>query len=125
MNSSILLVLAVQRRAGKTTIVSRRARPQTRADVSAELNFAALCISPKPQSIHCRSGLQIDLFPLAADDALADLGGCFAFFRLVVGIVKLFQADVALGAMRTFKATVQAVVPHAPVAVAVTGLLMD
>lgn len=91
----------------------------------SELRLAAPLVSLGTYSIHCRSGLQIDLLPLATDDALADLGGCFALFRLLVGIVKLFQADVALGAMRTFKAAVQAVVPHAPVAVAVTGLLMD
>ena len=78
-----------------------------------------------PGSIHRGSGLQIDLLPLAADDGFADLGRRFALFRLFVGIVKLFQADVALGAMRALEATVQAVVAHAPIAVAITRLLMD
>src|SRR5215469_13324534 len=75
--------------------------------------------------VHCRCGLQVDLLPLAADDALADLGRSLSFFRLRVRVIELLQADVALSAVGAFKAAVQTVVAHATVAIAVTRLLMN
>lgn len=72
----------------------------------------------------CRSRfLKVDLFPLAANDALPDLGGTPAPLGFVVAVVELLQARRAISRMSRFKAGMEAVVPDA-VAVAVTGLLI-
>ena len=71
-----------------------------------------------------RRALQVNLLPLALDDASADLGRCFSPLVLQIGIVKLLQASGAFGSMRTFKAAVQALMAGT-VAVAIAGLLMN
>src|SRR5215475_9600460 len=67
--------------------------------------------------------LQVDLLPIPLDDSGPDLGGGLALLVLLVGVIQLFQAGCALRPMRTLKAAMQAVMPHA-VAVAVARLLM-
>jgi len=69
--------------------------------------------------------MQIDLLPFALHNPLTDLG--WGLFLLVhgIGVVELFQAHGALGAVRALEATMQAVMSHAAIAVAVARLLVQ
>ena len=69
----------------------------------------------------CRR-LQIDLLPLALDDASANLGCGLARLVLLIRVIDFLQARGASRSMRAFEAAVQAVVAHA-VAITVARLL--
>src|SRR5579863_7363605 len=75
-------------------------------------------------SIHGRGRLQINLLPVALDDASPDLRRRLALLVLLIRVVELLQAGRALRTMRILKAAMQAIVPHA-VAIAVARLLMQ
>src|SRR5438270_5680750 len=71
------------------------------------------------------SGFEIDALPFAGHDALPDLLRSLLLFGHGVRVVKLLQASGANGGMLAFIATMQALVPHGAVAIAVTGLLIE
>src|ERR1700674_339752 len=70
-----------------------------------------------------RSRFEVYLLPLALDDGLTHLCRRPTLLVLLVGIVNLLEADSTAGAVRAFKATMQAVMAHA-VAIAIAGLLV-
>src|SRR5215475_2170945 len=74
--------------------------------------------------VHRGRRLQIDLLPLPLDDSGTNLGCGLALPVLFVGVIQLFQAGRTLGSVGILKTAVQTVVTH-PVAITVTGLLMD
>src|SRR5208337_4621845 len=69
--------------------------------------------------------LQVDQLPVALDDPGANLPRRLALLVHGVSVIKFFQAGSALCAVGAGKAAVQAGVPHAAVAVAVTRLLVN
>src|SRR6202521_2549779 len=70
-----------------------------------------------------RSRFEVYLLPLALDDGLTNLCRRPTLLVLLVGIVNLLEAGSTAGAVRAFKATMQAVMAHA-VAIAIAGLLV-
>jgi hypothetical protein len=77
-------------------------------------------------SVRLESGcFEIDVLPFAALDAGADLAGSLALLGLLVGVYRFLHAGRARCAVSSFKAAVEAVVSHCPVAVAVAGLLVQ
>jgi hypothetical protein len=68
---------------------------------------------------------QIDVLPIAVDDAGADLGGGFAFAKLFEGVERFALANVAAGTVAADEAIEQAGVALALIAVAVAGLLIE
>ncbi len=81
--------------------------------------------STAPDSIDGGGIIQIDQLPIALDNARANLPRRLALLIHRVSVIKLFEAGSTLGAMRAGEATVQALVSHAAVTVAVAGLLVE
>ena len=60
---------------------------------------------PRLEGLVDRSGrLQIHLFPLSLNDALANLFGSFPLLMLSIGVIHLFQASGALRSVSAFEA---------------------
>src|ERR1700686_2955327 len=81
--------------------------------------------STDPESVDGGGIVQVDQFPIALDNARANLSCRLALLIHRIGVIKLFETGLTLGAMRTGEATVQALVSHAAVTVAVAGLLVE
>src|SRR5205814_4974134 len=69
--------------------------------------------------------IKVDLLPLSRDDAHTNLLWRLFLLDHLVAVVELFHANGTVAAVLTLKATVQALVAMAPVAVAITRLLID
>ena len=67
---------------------------------------------------------QVDVLPVATNDASANLLRCLLQLRLTVRVIKLFQAGTAMGGMCALITGAKAFVSHA-VAIAVTGKLVE
>src|SRR5580704_14773968 len=110
-SNAVAAANAAESNAQKTQVMLRGyADSKNQADVGAALE---------------RGLFKIDRVPLAAFNPRANLGRRQALFRLLVGVDTLFHACGADGAVGSFKAAVQAIVAHRPVAVAVAGLLVQ
>src|SRR5208282_4495583 len=67
---------------------------------------------------------QIDCLPVTLDNSSANFARRLVLLIHAVSVIELFEAGTALRPVRAREATVQAGVPHAPVAVAITRLLV-
>src|SRR5256885_14335761 len=75
--------------------------------------------------VNCRGRLQINGLPFSRDNALANLGRGLVLLVHLICVIDLFHAGGTLRPVRAFEATVQALVSHATIAIAVTRLLID
>ena len=86
--------------------------------------YAKATYTSNPGSMDGRGSFEVNLFPFARNDALANLLGSLALLVHGIRVVELFKTSGALGTVCIFEAAVQTVMPHT-VAIAVARLLVE
>jgi hypothetical protein len=106
----------------------RRSRLQNasdKRDPEGLIAGPALWLLPESRLVDCSRGLQVYRLPFALYDALTNLRRSLALPGHGVRVVKLFQTNRTLGAVSALEATVQTVVTHPTITVAIAGLLVQ